>query len=64
MTVKRWRRKVRCLLKHGPRRCPHIERHSRRRKRRKRPLTAAPPLPAALSEQRPMSNGRHALPLS
>lgn len=34
MAFRRWRRKVRCLVKHGPRGCPHIERHSRRPRRR------------------------------
>ncbi|GAA4820752.1 hypothetical protein GCM10025786_30390 [Nocardioides caeni] len=31
MTIRRMQRKMRCLFKYGPRRCPHIERHSRRR---------------------------------
>ncbi len=30
MSFRRFRRKVRCVLKHGPRGCPHIERHTRR----------------------------------
>lgn len=38
MSFRRWRRKVRCLLKYGPRGCPHIERHSRRSRRRPPPL--------------------------
>lgn len=63
MTFRRWRRKVRCLLKHGPRGCPHIERHSRRSKRRRRIPTPAPlpVLPSSLTEQRPVRNGRHSL---
>ncbi|WP_145725842.1 MULTISPECIES: hypothetical protein [unclassified Nocardioides] len=36
MSLGRWRRKVRCLVKHGPRGCPHIERHSKRPRRKKR----------------------------
>jgi hypothetical protein len=40
MSFRRFRRKVRCVLKHGPRGCPHIERHTRRPKRQ-----AAEPIP-------------------
>ncbi|MBM7516517.1 hypothetical protein [Nocardioides nitrophenolicus] len=49
MSFRRFRRKVRCVLKHGPRGCPHIERHTRRPKRRPLPAPApplAPPLDA------------------
>ncbi|MFD1249788.1 hypothetical protein ACFQ3F_18460 [Nocardioides ginsengisoli] len=45
MALRRLRRKVRCWLKHGPRGCPHIERHSRRRPRPGSP--AAPVAPAS-----------------
>ncbi|WP_157538495.1 MULTISPECIES: hypothetical protein [unclassified Nocardioides] len=41
MSHGRWRRKLRCLVKHGPRGCPHIERHSRRPRRKKKRLEAS-----------------------
>ncbi|SFM28079.1 hypothetical protein SAMN05421671_0843 [Pimelobacter simplex] len=44
MGFRRFRRKVRCLLRYGPHRCPHIERHSRRPKRPRRVAAQPPPL--------------------
>jgi hypothetical protein len=52
---RRLRRSIRCHLKHGTR-CPHIERHSLRRPRRKKnKKLAQAPLPTPMT-------GRHAAP--
>ncbi|TQK69471.1 MULTISPECIES: hypothetical protein [unclassified Nocardioides] len=60
MSFRRFRRKVRCVLKHGPRGCPHIERHTRRPRRRvPTPSTEGParmPAPPLAAPQL----GRHA----
>lgn len=73
MTFRRLRRKWRCVLKHGPRGCPHIERHTRRSKRptrvqsvplpELRPATMPRVAPSLLQQQPPVASpGRHALP--
>lgn len=52
MTIRRFRRKIRCLIRYGPHGCPHIERHSRRPRRRVDRPSTPPPLPSLPSEGR------------
>lgn len=72
MALRRLRRKWRCVLKHGPRGCPHIERHTRRSRRRPRvqavplpelrPPTMSRVAPSLLQHQPPVTTpGRHSL---
>ena len=58
MSFRRFRRKVRCVLKHGPRGCPHIERHTRRPKRpAPEPIPGPARMPAAPVSMPPL--GKH-----